>query len=210
MNISQITKRLRQRYGSVSYSTSPFRVLIATILSQRTRDENTAQATKALFSKFKTPQDVANAPVKEIELLIKSSGFYRVKAKRLKKVSKILLEKFKGRVPATLEELLSLPGVGRKTANCVLVYGFKMDSIPVDIHVYRISNRLGLVKTKTPEETEFALMKKIPRKFWQELNFLFIKFGQEICLPRKPRCYDCLIEELCDYSDKNLIKEKKS
>lgn len=210
VNFPEIVKRLKKRYGEVSYSREPFKVLISTILSQRTRDENTSIAAKKLFSKFKTPQEIAHANVKEIQPLIKASGFYRVKAKRIKEVSQILVEKFKGKVPQNMEALLSLPGVGRKTANCVLVYGFQKEAIPVDVHVNRISNRMGLVKTKKPEETERELMKKVPKKFWKELNSLLVEFGKDICQPRNPKCYDCFITEFCDYPDKSLIKKKKS
>jgi endonuclease-3 len=207
--ISKIIKRLKRRYGTISYSNEPFKVLISTILSQRTRDENTARASKKLFSKFKTPEEIVNAKEKEIQSLIKECGFYKVKARRLKEVSKILIEEFNGKVPSKMEELLSLPGVGKKTTNCVLVYGFQKEAIPVDTHVHRISNKIGLVgrkKTKTPEETEVELMKNVPKKFWLDLNSLFVEFGKEICLPRKPKCYDCIIIEFCNYPDKVLRK----
>lgn len=205
--ISEIIKRLKLKYGELSYSDEPFKVLITTILSQRTRDENTSKAVKKLFSKFNTAEKIANANEKEIQSLIKESGFYRVKASRIKKISKILLEKFHGKVPSNMDDLLSLPGVGRKTANCVLVFGFGKEAIPVDIHVHRISNRLGLVKTKKPEETELALREKIPKKFWHDINSLFVEFGKEICQPLRPKCYyDCVIKEFCDFRDKIMKK----
>ena len=146
----------------------PFKVLITTLLSQRTRDENTDKASNQLFSKFKTPEEIANADVREIEKLIKPSGFYKVKAKRVKEISNIISKK--GMVPRDIEGLMELPGVGRKTANCVLVYAYKIPSIPVDVHVNRISNRIGLVRTKKPEETEMELSKIVPRGKWILFN----------------------------------------
>lgn len=179
-----------------------FEVLIGTILSQRTKDENTRKAAAALFARYKTPKQIANASLKNLQKLIKPSGFYKVKAKRIKQVSRILLKKYKGRVPKDFDELIKLPGVGRKTANCVLVFGYKVPAIPVDVHVNRISNRLGLVKTKTPEQTEAALEKIIPKRYWIEINELMVKFGQNKCLPRKPRCPSCLLRKMCMYPNK--------
>jgi dihydrofolate synthase/folylpolyglutamate synthase len=177
----------------------PFRVLIATILSHRTRDENTHTAVERLFGKYNTPKKISKAKVREIEKLIRPAGFYKVKAKRVKDVSKIILEKFEGEVPRDFEALMSLPSVGRKTANCVLVYGFGIDAIPVDTHVHRISNRLGLVETKTPDETEMALTSFVPRKYWLDLNEFFVRFGQETCRPIGPRCKECPTSNVCDY-----------
>lgn len=177
----------------------PFQVLIATVLSQRTRDQNTAKASKQLFKKFKAPKTLSTAPLKEVEKLIRPAGFYKVKAKRIKEISRQVLERFGGKTPESIEELCSLPGVGRKTANCVLVYGFKKPAMPVDVHVHRISNRIGLVKTKTPEQTEQALLKTIPKRNWLELNHLMVKYGQKVCLPRNPRCVQCEIKKQCDY-----------
>jgi endonuclease-3 len=143
----------------------PFSILIGTILSARTKDETTTKVVNVLFSKYKNAKALANAKLKDVEKIIKSIGFYHIKAKRIIEVSKIIDSKYKGKVPDNLEKLVELPGVGRKTANCVLVYAFDKPAIPVDIHVHRISNRLGLVETKTPEETELELMKKIPENF---------------------------------------------
>ena len=193
MNIESIIRKLG-KYYSKSYSDEPFKVLIGTILSQRTKDENTSRACENLFSVYRTPKDLAKASVKEIERLIKPSGFYKVKAKRIKEVSKIILEKYGGKVPDNLKNLLSLPGVGRKTANCVLVYGFGKYAIPVDVHVHRVSNRLGLVKTKSPEETEKNLMKKIPKKHWKKINHVFVEFGKNVC-SAKPKCKKCPLFE---------------
>ena len=141
----------------------PFSILIGTILSARTKDESTTRIVKDLFKVYKNAKQLANAKVKDVEKIIKSIGFYHVKAKRIIDVAKIIDSKYKGKVPDDLETLVQLPGVGRKTANCVLVYAYEKPAIPVDIHVHRISNRLGLVQTKNPEETEFELMKKIPK-----------------------------------------------
>jgi len=176
-----------------------FSILIGTILSARTKDETTAKAVKRLFSKYKTPKELANAKVKDVEKIIKPVGFYHVKSKRIIQVAKIIDSQFKGIVPDDLETLLKLPGVGRKTANCVLVYAFEKPAIPVDIHVHRISNRLGLVETKTPEDTEQELMKKIPKKYWIDINDTFVMYGQNICKPISPMCSICKIKRNCKY-----------
>ena len=182
----------------------PFSILIGTILSARTKDENTTKVVKVLFSKYKNAKELANAKLKDVEKTIKSIGFYHVKAKRIIEVAKIIDSKYKGKVPADLEQLVDLPGVGRKTANCVLVYAFDKPAIPVDIHVHRISNRLGLVETKSPEETEMELMKKIPKKFWLEINDTFVMYGQNICKPISPMCDVCKIKKSCKYYSTNV------
>ena len=179
--------------------TGNFSILIGTILSARTKDETTTKAVKILFSKYKTPKELANAKVKDIEKIIHSIGFYHVKSKRIIEVSKIIDSKYNGIVPDSLDELIQLPGVGRKTANCVLVYAFEKPAIPVDIHVHRISNRLGLVETKSPEETELELMKKIPKKYWIKINDTFVMYGQNICKPINPMCSVCKIKKKCKY-----------
>jgi len=196
----KIVELLKRDYPQTFFSRQkPFNVLISTILSQRTKDENTIKASEKLFSKFPTAKKIANGDISKIKKLIKESGFYNVKAKRIKEVSRILLEKYDGKVPHELDKLLELPGVGRKTANCVLVYGFNIPAIPADTHIHRISNRLGIVKTRTPEQTEHELMRKIPRKYWINLNELFVKHGQTICSPIKPKCDKCSISKLCDF-----------
>jgi len=177
----------------------PFSILIGTILSARTKDENTAKVVKKLFAKYKTARALSKAKVKDVEKLIRSIGFYHVKAKRIIGVAYIINSKYNGRVPSSIDELLKLPGVGRKTANCVLVYAFEKPAIPVDIHVHRISNRLGLVNTKTPEDTELELMKKIPKKFWLKINDTFVMYGQNICKPISPLCGVCKIKNQCKY-----------
>ncbi|HXG74536.1 MAG TPA: endonuclease III [Candidatus Nitrosotenuis sp.] len=177
----------------------PFAILIGTILSARTKDENTTRVVRELFSKYKTPQALASAKVKDVERIIKPIGFYHVKSRRIIDVAKIIHTKYGGVVPDNLDALVGLPGVGRKTANCVLVYAFEKPAIPVDVHVHRISNRIGLVKTKTPEETEFELMKKIPKKYWLQINDTFVMYGQNICKPVFPMCHVCKIKKLCSY-----------
>ena len=189
----------------------PFKILISTILSARTRDANTRAATEKLFAKYNTPQLIVEADLEDLEELIRSTGFYKVKAARIKEVSKIIHEKYNGKVPEEFEELISLPGVGAKTANCVLVYAFHIPAIPVDTHVHRISNRLGWVDTKTPENTEKELKKIIPKKLWLRLNRLFVKFGQEICIPINPKHDICPIENICpkDFSMEEERRRKK-
>ncbi len=178
---------------------SPLSILIGTILSARTRDESTAAVVKMLFSKYKTANALAKAKLADVEKIIKRTGFYHVKAKRIIEVASIIDSRYSGKVPKTMEELLSLPGVGRKTANCVLVYAFDEPAIPVDTHVHRISNRLGLVQTKIPEETEIELMKKIPREYWLRINDTFVMYGQNICKPISPMCSVCQIKKDCNY-----------
>jgi endonuclease-3 len=180
-------------------SGGPFSILIGTILSARTKDENTTKVVKKLFAKYKNPKDLASANLRDVERIIRSIGFYHVKAKRIIEVASIINSQFKGKVPKELDELIELPGVGRKTANCVLVYAFEKPAIPVDIHVHRISNRLGLVDTKTPEETEFKLMEKIPKKYWLDINDTFVMYGQNICKPISPMCNICKIKRSCKY-----------
>jgi len=184
----------------------PFYVLISTILSARNRDTMTRIAVKRLFSKYKTPEEIANAPIRKIEKLIVKSGTYKTKAKRVKEVSKILLEKYKGKVPDTMEELITLPGVGRKTAGCVLVYAFNKKAIPVDTHVHRLSNRLGIVKTKRREDTEKELMSIVPKRLWKYVNEVFVLHGQNICRPIRPLCEKCPITRYCNYYKTHLQK----
>jgi len=175
----------------------PFLVLISTILSQRTRDEMTEKGSAQLFAKYDTPSAIARAPTEEVERLIRPVGFYRQKAIMIRKVSQALLDRYAGEVPRTYEELIELPQVGPKTANCVLVYGFGEPRIPTDTHVHRVSNRLGLVRTKAPEATEQALMRLLPKDTWLHVNELFIRFGKDICRPIGPRCNACSFSDFC-------------
>lgn len=199
-DIERVIRLLKAEAGgrkAVVSRRTPFMVLISAVLSARTRDSSTAAASARLFSKFRTPESIADASTKELRSLIRPCGFYRVKARTIKKLSREVLARFNGRVPSSIEELLSLPGVGRKTANCVLVYAFKKAAIPVDVHVHRISNRIGLVKTRSPEETEAALSRAVPRKHWIEINRLMVRFGQERCRPLRPLCPGCALAGVC-------------
>ena len=176
---------------------TPFQILISTIISARTKDEVTKQASERLFKLAKTPEDILKLSEEEIEKAIYPAGFYRNKAKVIKEVAKDIIEKFNGKVPDNLDDLLKLKGVGRKTANLVLALSFKKPAICVDTHVHRITNRLCFVKTKTPEETEFELMKKVPKEHWNRINDIFVAFGQTICKPLKPKCDICPVRNLC-------------
>jgi len=181
---------------------TPFQVLISTVLSQRTKDSNTALASKNLFSNYPTPKELAAAPTAKIEKLIRPAGFFRVKARRIKKISQTLIEKFNNTVPNTRAGLMSLSGVGAKTSACTMVYAFGLPEICVDVHVHRISNRLGLVDTKNPEETEAALKEIVPKKHWLKLNHSMVRFGQKTCLPRNPKHGNCPIKKYCDFFNK--------
>jgi len=181
----------------------PFKILIGTILSARTRDENTTKVIKKLFARFKTPTEIASADIEEIKNLIHSIGFYNVKAPRIKQVSQVIVSRFGGKVPHDIDNLLELPGVGRKTANCVLVYAFNKPAIPVDIHVHRISNRLGLVNTKTEKQTEIELNTIVDRRLWTRVNNTFVMYGQNVCLPVKPLCQTCDLRGICKYYNYN-------
>lgn len=189
----------------------PFKILIGTILSSRTRDENTTKALIRLFRKYNGAKDISKADTEDIKKEISSVGFYNVKAIRIKEVAKIIENKFQGLVPDNEKELLELPGVGRKTANCVLVYAFQKSAIPVDTHVHRISNRLGLVNTKTPQETEKELSKYVDKKHWIRLNSIFVRYGQNICLPLKPKCNYCNLIKMCKYyTDEAKLESTKT
>lgn len=197
--IDLLKKEYPDDFSGSNVSRHPFKVLIGTVLSHQTRDERTLMASRNLFSKFDTPQKLANASINEIKKLIKKVGMYNTKAKRIKQISKILLERYDGKVPRDYGSLLSLPGVGRKTANIVFTYAYgKGDYIAVDTHVHKVSNRLGIVKTKTPEKTEQELYKAIPKKEWKYINELFVQHGQTICKAR-PLCERCVISKYCDY-----------
>ncbi len=177
----------------------PFRVLIGTVLSHRTKDPVTAKASSRLFAAFPDARKLSKANVRTVSRLIKPVGFYKTKAKTVKKLARIILERYDNKVPESIDELLKLPSVGRKTANCVLVYGFKKPAIPVDTHVHRIFNRIGIVKTRTPDETEMELVKVVDRRDWLELNDVFVKFGQMVCRPIGPKCPACPLNDRCRY-----------
>ena len=179
------------------HTNDPFQVLISTILSLRTKDAVTIEASKRLFAIAKTPHDLSKVTSKKIEQLIYPAGFYKTKAKRIIEICKTLIRDYDGKVPDSIDELLKLKGVGRKTANLVITLGYNKPGICVDTHVHRISNRLGIVKTKTPDETEFALMKVLPKKYWINYNDLLVTFGQNLCVPISPWCSKCPIKLHC-------------
>lgn len=176
---------------------TPFKILIATILSLRTKDTTTAQVVPKLFTLADNPIDMVKLTPTQIEEAIYPVGFYRNKARSILQVCQMLLDDFDGEVPADLDQLLSLPGVGRKTANLVLTAGFGLPAICVDIHVHRISNRWGYVQTKTPEKTEMALREKLPQEYWLEYNQLLVTLGQNICHPTSPWCSKCPLAGVC-------------
>ena len=183
---------------------TPFQMLVMTLLSSRTKDSTTIPLVKKLFSQYLRPEDFVKMPVRKLEQALFGIGFYKVKAKHVKELSRLIITKYNRVVPDTFDELISLPGVGRKTANCILAYTFKKPAIAVDIHVHRISNRLGWVKTRTPEETEEALKKIIPKNQWRDVNKLFVGHGQRICLPINPKCPLCPINNYCAYGKSRL------
>jgi endonuclease-3 len=205
----KLVKFLKKRYGKdiQTFRLSDgkvFRVLISTILSQRTRDENTERASKNLFFKADTPEKILELSDKKLEELIKPAGTYRQKAKRIKAVSKIILEKYGGEVPKTREELMKLPGVGLKTSNVVLSYGYGKPVIAVDTHVEVISKRLGLVpQHASVKEVEEKLEEMIPIEDRRIINLGMVRFGREICLTRKPKCYLCPLNKICPYMSKH-------
>ena len=180
-----------------NHAEDPFQVLIGTILSQRTRDEATDIASARLFARYPTPRALAAAPREQVEQLIRPTGFYRTKSKVVRECARAILNQWDGEVPRTMEELVALPGVGPKTANCVLVFGYGIPAIPVDTHVHRIANRLGVVRTRTPEETERELRKRIDRRFWVPLNPLLVQHSQNVCRPIGPKCEICPIALWC-------------
>ncbi|MCD6484431.1 MAG: endonuclease III [Candidatus Odinarchaeota archaeon] len=205
-NITEVLERLKKeikKYKSPAVTffalrgDDPFKILISTVLSLRTKDDVTYAAAERLFKFVDNPYDALKLGEKKIAELIYPVGFYNMKAKNIIKISKILTEKYSGKVPDNLEELLKLPGVGRKTANLVLILGFNKEGICVDTHVHRIVNRWGYVKTKTPEETEFALREKLPKKHWKEINNILVTWGQNVCKPIGPRCDICVINDVC-------------
>ncbi len=204
----RVLRSLEGRYADRGFfgarGRDPFRVLVSTILSQRTRDENTEMASRRLFSRYDTPEKLAGASVRDIEGLIKEAGFYRAKARKIREMSRILVERYGGRVPEDTEELLRLPGVGRKTASCVLLYGFGEPCIPVDVHVAVISRRLGLTRERDPGRIQDELEGKIPESRWHRVNELMVRFGKEVCRTSHPRCGLCDLRDLCSYYRKSI------
>lgn len=209
-NIDRVMNILEKYYSNVARTTlnsmrqkytdkkpNAFKILISCLISLRTKDETTEKVVKKLFSVVKKPEDIIKMPGKKLEKLIYSSGHYKKKARVLKSVSKELLTRFNGKVPGSKEDLLSIKGIGPKTANVVLNFAFNQIVIPVDVNIHRISNRLGWVKTKTAERTEPALEQMLNKKYWKEINALFILHGKTICQPISPKCSICPINQHC-------------
>jgi endonuclease-3 len=202
---NKIRKILREIFPEVKtqlFHKNPFELLVATILSAQCTDQQVNQVTPVLFKKLKTPADFAGAPLKTIEKLIRPTGFFHNKAKNIKNCSKIILKKHNGEVPQTLDKLVKLPGVGRKTANVVLGAAFGIPGVVVDTHVARISNRLGLTENKNPVKIEFDLMDLIPRRTWNDFCLQLIFFGRSTCTARKPKCPVCPLKKLCPWPHK--------
>lgn len=181
-----------------SWCGTPFTMLVATVLSQRNRDESTHLASERLFSRYDTPAKLMAAPESEVDELIRNVNFHRGKTKAIREIARIVHQELGDRVPDDIEGLMALPMVGRKTANCVLAYAFKKDAICVDTHVHRISNRIGLVKSATPDDTEEQLRSVVPRERWRSVNEIMVRFGQEVCTPLRPRHCNCPVTEFCD------------
>ena len=183
---------------ALAHERDPWVVLVSTILSLRTKDAVTISTSRTLLAKAPDPQKLLNLSQEEIEQLIYPAGFYRTKAANLRKIASILIETYNGHVPDTMEQLLALPGVGRKTANLVLTEAFDQDAICVDVHVHRICNRTGWIETKTPDESEKVLREILPLKYWKIINALLVLYGQQVCKPVSPICSSCSIKKFCE------------
>jgi endonuclease III len=197
-----LAREYRKRYAPVTRlakarGNAPFRILVSTILSARTKDDTTAAACTRLFKFVKKPGDLARLSQKRLEALIFPVGFYHTKARHLRQLPKVLDSLFNGRIPRTIDQLCKLPGVGRKTANLVMTTAFDKPGICVDVHVHRICNRLGLIKTRTPFESEMALRRILPLRYWKTWNEQLVSFGQTVCTPLRPRCPRCPLGKYC-------------
>lgn len=201
-DIEQVVQILKERYQSktsaLSETKDPFIILISCLLSLRTKDEVTAQASERLFALAKTPEEMLNLKRSEIETAIYPVGFYKRKAERIHEICRALIERYDSNVPDEMDELLKLKGVGRKTANIVITKGYKKPGVAVDTHVHRISNRLGLVSTRNPYQTEFALRKTLQKQHWIIFNELLVMHGKTICTPVSPKCSTCPIADYCE------------
>ncbi len=203
--VMRILKKESPKFGTpslarISGSRNPFRVLISCMLSLRTKDKVTLEASMRLFNLARTPGEMAKLGARQVEKAVYPVGFYRTKTKRIKDVCKRLVSEFDGKVPADFDVLLSFKGIGRKTANIVMTYGFgKKDYIAVDTHCHRVPNRLGWVRTKKPEQTEQALKRLLPKRYWLDFNNIFVQFGQNICRPVRPLCGICPVSRYCRY-----------
>ena len=205
MTVTEVARKIVELFPRNFEERDPFKVLVTTVLSQRTKDENTERASQRLFEVYGSAEELAKAKPEDLYELIKASGMYKQKAERIVRIAREIMEKYGGKVPNTLDELLKLPGVGRKTANIVLWVSFGKPALAVDTHVHRISNRLGWVKTKRPEETEEELKKLLPPELWGPLNGSMVEFGRKVCKPLRPRCAECPLREMCAYPKKGDI-----
>jgi len=205
MTVEEVARKIVELFPRNFEERDPFKVLVTTVLSQRTKDENTERASQRLFEVYGSAEELAKAKPEDLYELIKASGMYKQKAERIVRIAREIMEKYGGKVPSTLDELLKLPGVGRKTANIVLWVSFGKPALAVDTHVHRISNRLGWVKTKRPEETEEELKKLLPPELWGPLNGSMVEFGRRVCKPLRPRCKECPLRETCAYPKKGDI-----
>jgi endonuclease III len=205
-DLPRVSRLLRREYEShrapvvdfvKAQTDDPFKILVSTILSARTKDETTADVCDRLFKVVDMPHDLDRLTHPELEKLIYPIGFYHTKAKHLKQLPEAMDRLFAGRVPGTIEELVQLPGVGRKTANLVMTQAFDKHAICVDVHVHRISNRFGLLRTKDPHETEMKLRQILPRRYWKTWNSYLVSFGQTVCRPVSPKCGECVIRNSC-------------
>jgi len=204
-NIKKIMKILKSNYPSTEKTTlnrmrsnpEAFRILISCLLSLRTQDKNTEIASRKLFEVADTPQEIINLPIKQLEKLIFSSGYYKNKARTLKHVSEVILKDYHGKVPNTRDELMSIKGIGPKTANIVLAFAYGKNVLPIDTHCHRIPNRLGWIETKKPEQTEEELEKILPKAYWRDFNAIFVQFGKTICVSISPKCSICPVNKYC-------------
>ncbi|HOO75921.1 MAG TPA: endonuclease III [Tepiditoga sp.] len=201
-NFNKEAKIIIDNFPYVHNDTDPFRVLISTVLSQRSKDENTHRAAKNLFAKYPDCYKISELIPEDIYELIKPAGMFRQKAERIIQISKIIKEKYNGIVPGEIDELIKLPGVGRKTANVMLWVSYSIPAMAVDTHVHRISNRLGWINTKTPEASEFQLIKIIDKNLWGPLNGSMVSFGQKVCTPKITKCNLCPLADICPSSEK--------
>ncbi len=206
----EILDRLRQRYPEMSTALrydNPWQLLVATVLSAQTTDDNVNAVTPVLFQRWPTVDDLAGADLEEVEEVVYSTGFFRQKTASIIALSSDLVDRYDGGVPSDLDDLVTLRGVGRKTASVVLAEAFGEPAIAVDTHVNRVSNRLGLVSTGAPEKIEFALRDLYPQEDWGAISMRFIQFGREVCVARRPRCWKCPLADVCPYPDKTPAPE---
>ena len=205
INISKTMRILKKKYprstttlNSMRGEASAFEILISCLLSLRARDEMTDLVSRDLFAVANTPEGIVKLPIARLKKIIFRSGHFNKKAETLKSVSRDLIKRFGSEVPDSYDDLISIKGIGPKTANIVLAFAFGKLVLPIDVHCHRIPNRLGWIRTKTPEETEKELMIILPKKYWREFNSAFVQFGREICLPISPKCSECLVKKYCD------------